>query len=56
MEDRLMTVAETADYLNVKISWVYDQWRDKEIPFKKVGQGLRVRRTELDTWLDSQAA
>ena len=50
----LMTVPDVAAYLNVKVSWVYDHRRD--LPFFKVGNQLRARRTDLDRWLNQQKA
>ncbi|MGI5165111.1 helix-turn-helix domain-containing protein [Spirillospora sp. CA-253888] len=50
----LMTVPAVAAYLNVKVSWVYDHRR--ELPFFKVGNQLRARRTDLDQWLTGQRA
>ncbi|MWK34593.1 helix-turn-helix domain-containing protein [Actinomadura sp. J1-007] len=49
-----MDVPAVAAYLNVKTSWVYDHRR--ELPFFKVGNQLRARRTDLDQWLTGQRA
>ncbi|MEV5872774.1 helix-turn-helix domain-containing protein [Streptomyces sp. NPDC052101] len=54
MRTKLMTVDEVADYLNVPESWVYGNWKRKEIPFRKVGQSLRCRPNDLEKWLDKQ--
>ncbi len=48
----LMTVPETAAYLAVPTSWVYAH-RD-ELPFIRLGRGLRLRRSDLDAWLIQQ--
>ncbi|MEU6921294.1 helix-turn-helix domain-containing protein [Streptomyces sp. NPDC046631] len=56
MSAKLMTVDDVAEYLNVPESWVYGNWKCKEIPFRKVGQSLRCRPTDLDRWLDEQGA
>ncbi|RLU94774.1 helix-turn-helix domain-containing protein [Streptomyces griseocarneus] len=53
---RLLTVDEVADFLGVPKSWVYGNWRDQKIPFKKVGQGLRVRPSDLEKWFEGQEA
>ncbi|WP_405889662.1 helix-turn-helix domain-containing protein [Streptomyces sp. NBC_00133] len=54
MNDRLMTVGEVADYLQKPVSFVYGAWKREGIPFRKVGQSLRIRRNDLDKWLDRQ--
>lgn len=41
---KLMTVDDVADYLNKPRSWVYGNWKDEKIPFRKVGQSLRPTR------------
>lgn len=51
MSDRLLTVAEVADYLRVKPRTVYQWvWR-RRIPFVKAGATVRFRRVEIDDWL-----
>ncbi|MEU4211188.1 helix-turn-helix domain-containing protein [Streptomyces sp. NPDC026206] len=54
MRPKLMTVDEVADYLDVPESWVYGNWKTREIPFRKVGQSLRCRPADLERWLDRQ--
>ncbi|MEU6962315.1 helix-turn-helix domain-containing protein [Streptomyces chrestomyceticus] len=54
MRTKLMTVEEVAEYLNVPGSWVYGNWKAREIPFRKVGQALRCRPSDLEKWLDRQ--
>ncbi|MEU3540555.1 helix-turn-helix domain-containing protein [Streptomyces paromomycinus] len=49
-----MTVTEVADFLSKPRSWVYDNWRGAQIPFRKVGQSLRCRPVDLEKWLDRQ--
>ncbi|WP_236246509.1 helix-turn-helix domain-containing protein [Streptomyces sp. CC210A] len=46
---------EVAAYLDKPKSWVYGNWRSLGIPFKKVGNVLRCRPSELSEWLDQQA-
>ena len=46
--DRLLTVDEIADYLNVKKSWVYEQVGKRTIPVKRIGKYLRFRISEVD--------
>ncbi|MGA4849270.1 helix-turn-helix domain-containing protein [Streptomyces sp. G5(2025)] len=51
-----MTVDDVAEYLNVPDHWVYSNWKRRGIPFRKVGQSLRCRPSDLDRWLDAQGA
>ncbi|RLV10537.1 helix-turn-helix domain-containing protein [Streptomyces griseocarneus] len=51
-----MTVDEVATYLDVPKSWVYGNWQSQGIPFRRVGQGLRVRPSDLEKWLEALAA
>ncbi|MGW7823434.1 helix-turn-helix domain-containing protein [Streptomyces puniciscabiei] len=53
---KLMTVGDAAEYLNKPRSWVYENWRNEKIPFRKVGQSLRCRPADLDCWLDDREA
>ncbi|MGW2817574.1 helix-turn-helix domain-containing protein [Streptomyces sp. NPDC001415] len=49
-------VPEVAAFLGVRKAWVYDNWRERQIPFRKVGQGLRCRPADLERWFDEQEA
>ncbi|MFJ4791913.1 helix-turn-helix domain-containing protein [Kitasatospora purpeofusca] len=49
-----MTVDDVANYLHKPRSWVYSQWKHEGIPFRKVGQSLRCRPNDLESWLDQQ--
>ncbi|MER6168315.1 helix-turn-helix domain-containing protein [Streptomyces violaceorubidus] len=43
-----------ADYLNKPRPFVYGNWKDLGLPFKKVGQSLWCRPADLEKWLDGQ--
>ncbi|MCQ9182167.1 helix-turn-helix domain-containing protein [Streptomyces mirabilis] len=49
-----MNVADVATYLGVPKSWVYENWKREQLPFRKIGQALRIRPVDLDRWFDSQ--
>ncbi|MEU9191865.1 helix-turn-helix domain-containing protein [Streptomyces hundungensis] len=51
-----MTVDDVAEYLVRPRSWVYSNWKREGIPFRKVGQALRCRPSDLERWIDRQAA
>jgi len=49
--DSLLTVPELAKYLKVKESWIYQKVHVREIPFYKIGNKLRFKRSEIDKML-----
>lgn len=51
MTDRLLTVAEVANYLRVRPGTVYQWVSRRRIPFLKAGSKVRFRRAEIDDWL-----
>jgi excisionase family DNA binding protein len=54
MEDTFLTTEEVLDYLQVNLRTVYRLIRAGKIPAVRVGRQWRVRRADLDAWLDSQ--
>ena len=51
MTERLLTVAELAEYLQVKPRTIYQWvWRNR-IPSLRAGSTVRFRRAEIDDWL-----
>jgi excisionase family DNA binding protein len=44
-------ILAAATYLNVKISWVYEQVRLDRMPSYKVGRRRRFRLSELEAWV-----
>ncbi len=54
MASRMMNAAQVAEYLGVKVSWLYDNYRQEGIPSYRVGRGLRFRQSDLDHWLDER--
>ena len=47
----LVDILAAATYLNVKISWVYEQVRLDRMPSSKVGHRRRFRLSELEAWV-----
>ncbi len=43
-------IEEAADFLGVKVSWLYEQVRLNKVPSYKVGAFRRFKLTELDAW------
>lgn len=54
MEDRLMTVKQLANYLNVNDRTVLKLVQEGALPGVKVGNQWRFRKAMIDTWLDDQ--
>jgi excisionase family DNA binding protein len=56
-EESLLTTQEVAALLNVKASWVLDQWQAGKLPGFRLGVTggpVRFRRHEILTWLESR--
>ena len=47
----VMTIDEVADYLDVSTSTIYKRVSLREIPYAKIGGGLRFTRKSIDAWL-----
>ena len=52
--DRLLTVQEICELLQVKKTYVYWLTHQKKIPHIKIQGILRFRRSAIDRWLESQ--
>jgi excisionase family DNA binding protein len=49
-----MKVAEVAQELRIARSWAYELIANGSIPAVKIGRSVRVRRKELESWLEGQ--
>jgi excisionase family DNA binding protein len=55
----LLTVQETAQFLKVSVSWVYEHVRpdaEDRLPFVKLGKYLRFDRRDLYAYIDAKRA
>lgn len=52
--DRLLTVQEVCELLNVKDTYIYWLTHQKKIPHIKMQGHLRFRRSVIDQWIESQ--
>ncbi len=43
-------IQEAARFLNVRVSWLYEQVRLGKVPSYKVGAFRRFKISDLDTW------
>lgn len=51
---QLLTVQETAEYLRLPLTKVYELVRIKDFPAVKIGKSWRVLKDKLDKWLLDQ--
>lgn len=56
MAEKIMTLAQVAEYLQVPKSTLY-MWRHKGVGPRgsRVGRHVRYRQRDVETWLDQQA-
>ena len=48
--EKLISIEEVAELLNVPKSWIYTRTRTGKIPFIKLGKYLRFDRAEVVAW------
>ena len=51
MEERLLTIDDVAEFLQVNPMTIYSWVRDGKIPAFKIGKVLRFKKSEIDAWL-----
>ena len=56
MASELLTVPETAAFLDVSRDTVYRLIREGQLPHVRLGRLLRVPRTKLDEWLETETS
>lgn len=54
MQDKLMTLDETREYLRIEKITLYKLVRSGKIPASKVGRQWRFKRDRIDNWLRQQ--
>ncbi len=53
-KDRLMTLREVAEYLQVKERTIYNWVQQGKIPSFKIGNGWRFKREDIDIWIEER--
>ena len=53
--DDLLSVKDVAEWLNVSYATVMQLIRDKEIPAARVGKLWRIKRSDVQAYLDRNA-
>ena len=51
--DRLLTVSQVAEKLNMSKATVYSKTKMGEIPSVKFGETIRVKESDLENYIDS---
>ena len=54
--ERFVAIQEAAEFLGVKVSWVYEQVRLNRMPSHKVGHFRRFKLSELEEWVRGSQA
>ncbi len=49
--NRLMTIEDVADYMQVSRFTVYRLAKDRSIPATKIGRQWRFQKEEIDQWM-----
>ncbi len=52
--EKLMTLQEVADYLQIKERTIYQWAQMDKIPGFKLGSAWRFKKSELDLWIEEQ--
>ena len=54
LEDPILTIPEVARYLKISKSKIYSLVAREEIPHLKIGRNVRIRRKDLQAWIEKQ--
>ena len=55
LEDPILTIPEVASYLKISTSKIYSLVAREEIPHLKIGRNVRIRRKDLQVWIEKQS-
>lgn len=50
---RLLGPQEVADFLGVKVRWVYEEAKAGRLPHVRLGRYVRFRQESIDAWLEA---
>jgi excisionase family DNA binding protein len=51
---RLLEPQEVADYLGMKVRWVYEEAKAGRLPHVRLGRYVRFRQESIDAWLEAR--
>jgi excisionase family DNA binding protein len=52
--NKLISLADTAERLDVPVSTLYKRWREWGLKAYRVGRALKFRERDIEAWLDQQ--
>jgi excisionase family DNA binding protein len=52
--NKLISLADTAERLDVPVSTLYKRWREWGLKVYRVGRALKFRERDIEAWLDQQ--
>lgn len=52
--DKIMTIPQVADYLQISKSKLYWLVQTRQIPHIKIGRNVRIRESDLERWIEAQ--
>ena len=52
--ETINTIPEVAEYLKMSKPKVYDLVKREKIPYIRLGRNVRIRESDLDSWLEEQ--
>ena len=54
MNENILTIKETAEYLKMSNSTIYKLIMEGNLPAAKVANKWRIRKSKLDQWIDER--
>ena len=55
LDDPILTIPEVARYLIVSKAKIYSLVAREEIPHLQIGRSVRIRRKDLQAWIEKQS-
>jgi excisionase family DNA binding protein len=52
--NRLISLKDTAEFLDVPVSTLYKRWRAFGLTAYRVGRSIKFRERDIEAWLDRQ--
>jgi len=52
--EKIYTVPQVAEYLQISRSKMYDWVKKGKIPHVRIGRNVRIRESDLQAWIDAQ--
>jgi prophage regulatory protein len=52
--EKIYTVPQVAEYLQISRSKMYDWVKQGKIPHVRIGRNVRIRESDLQAWIEAQ--